>query len=454
MSASEETAAEPEHREVWLAIPGPQPGTVWADTDGRLPFQAFDLPAGATTVAALQHDVLPGLGVGGPILACLLKYDEPWTPATLVSGLAELDPQPSGWSPPRGWRAVDLTDPAVATRLGERVRPDLQHRLVDWAAEQQGAPLDRLTPPWSRSGWWARATQWVAEQLPGSGPLEVEQVRAWGISTVLRATDANGIRHWFKAVCEHFGREVAITEVLDGAAPGFVAPVLAADRAQLWLLLGDLPDVTAEDPTSHTTAYPRLRDLQRSLGAAHAELVAAGAMLRPLSAVPAAFAEVMADPELAPWHGRGAERVAELVAWVQQAVEQVDALGLPDVFVHGDFHPGNVATLPDGTRVIFDWSDAAITVPFVDVPTWLTWLDDDPDERTRVWESFAAGWRDVLPADEWLARRSLFEGVAGAFHVVSYAGIVRSMDKHRKDEHGRGITDFVAFVDAAAAPPA
>lgn len=451
MSAREDPTVEPEHREAWLALTGPRPGTAWADVDGRLPYRAFDLAPETTTVGALQHDVLPELGVAGPILACLLKYDEPWTPATVVSALAELEPQPGGWEAPAGWREVDLADPGQAARFGERVVPALQPRLADWVAEQMGAPIDPLVPPWSRAGWWNRTVDWIAAQLPGTEPLEVEQVRAWGISTVLRVSDPHGTRHWFKGVCEHFGREVAITETLHRAAPGFVAPVLATDRDEYRMLLGDLPDVAAGEPASHVTAYPRLRELQRALGDAADELVAAGAVVRPLSEVPAAFAAVLADPEVAEWHDCSPERVAHVVAWVERAVDEVAALGIPDVLVHGDFHPGNVATLADGTRVIFDWSDAAISAPFVDVPTWLSWLEDDPDERTRVWESFAAQWTDVLPAGEWLARRSLFEGIAGAYHVVSYAGIIRAMDRHRKGEHGRGIAEFLAFVDAAAA---
>ena len=451
MSTTEALEPEPEHRHAWLAIPGPRPGTAWADADGRLPNPAFDIAAASTTVGALQREILPGLGVGGPTLGCLLRYEDPWTPATVVSALVELEPQPPGWTPPEGWQAVDLAGPGEAEGLVDGLLNTLQPRVADWVAEQLGAPLDPFAPPWSQPGWWERTTDWIAAQLPDRGPLDVEQVRAWGISTVLRATDADGQRYWFKGICTHFGREVAVTEALHRVAPEFVAPVLAADRDEFRLLLGDLPDVApAGEPATHASAYARLRDLQRKVEPHRSDLIAAGATVRPLADVPAAFAATMADLELPEWHGIAPARVGELVRWVEQAVIEVAALGLPDVVVHGDFHPGNVATLGDGTRVIFDWSDAAITQPFVDVPTWLTWIEDDVDEQARTWASFAQVWSDVLPADEWLARRTLLEGVAGAYHVVSYAGIVRAMDVHRKFEHARGIAEFVAFVDAAA----
>ena len=446
------TDLAPEHREVWLAIPGRAPGTVWVDAAGLLPYVAFDIEPASTTMGALQRAVLPELRLRGPILGCLLRYDEPWTPATTVSAFVELERQPADWIPPHGWRPVGLdAEPgADGELLAGPVHAQLRSRLADWLAEQGGAAPDPLAPPWSQSGWHARATEWITGQLAGRGPIDVEQMRAWGISTVLRATDAAGTRFWFKGICEHFGREVGVTVALDALAPGLVAPVVAADLDARWLLLGDLTDVApAGEPASHVTAYPRLRQLQRAVGGERDGLIAAGATVRPLSDLPAEFSGVIRDPELAEWIGVSAERAEQLVAWLADAVVAVAALGLPEVLVHGDFHPGNVATLADGSRVIFDWSDAAFAAPFVDVPTWLTWIEDDESERERTWRSFAAEWADVLTVEEWLTRRPLLEGVAGAYHVVSYAGIVRSMDTHHIAEHARGIAEFITFVDAA-----
>ena len=87
---------------------------------------------------------------------------------------------------------------------------------------------------------------------------------------------------------------------------------------------------------------------------------------------------------------------ARLVAWLVDAVQLVEQLGLPDVLVHGDFHPGNVRFVDDRI-VIFDWSAPAIAKPFVDVMTWATWLPHDPSARDTLWQSFAEVWADVLP---------------------------------------------------------
>lgn len=452
MSASETSEIpEDEHRLAWLGIPGPQPATIWVDASGALPALRFDVPMGASTVNALRKRELPQLDLDVPVLAVQLKYDEPWAPATVVSVFAELEPPFPDWAAPAGWSSVPV---AEAVDLADALHPGLRARYRRWLEEVDGAPIHPLVPPWARPGWFTRASEWVVAHVgataPDAVPVDIEQGRTWGISIVLQATAADGERYWFKGVCEHFGREVGVTRELDAIAPGFVAPVIAADVDERWLLLGHLADAEGTGiATSHAGAYRRLRALQDAVAGDHQRLIDAGVAVRPLADVPAAFAEVLADPALAEWHSVTPERAEQLLAWVAAAVDQVDALGLPEVLVHGDFHPGNVATLADGTRAIFDWSDAAIALPFVDVPTWLTWLEDDEAERVRVWESFAAAWADTLAPAEWLRRRPVLEAVAGAYHVASYAGIVRAMDPDRAGEHGVGIGEFLAFVEAS-----
>lgn len=99
--------------------------------------------------------------------------------------------------------------------------------------------------------------------------------------------------------------------------------------------------------------------------------------------------------------------------------------------------------------VIFDWSDAAIAKPFVDVITWATWLQHEPSARDALWESFAAVWAGVLPPATWLELRPTLEGISGAYHVVSYAGIVRNLDRLRRPEHAGGLAEFFKYLDVA-----
>jgi Ser/Thr protein kinase RdoA (MazF antagonist) len=178
------------------------------------------------------------------------------------------------------------------------------------------------------------------------------------------------------------------------------------------------------------------------------DLLAAGCTRRPLIAIPGDVAALLDDPTLREWLPVDGARAERIVAWLFEGVSQVEQLGLPDVLVHGDFHPGNVRLVDDRT-VIFDWSDAAIAKPFVDVMTWATWLPHDPSARDSLWQSFAGVWADVLPPATWLELRPTLEGIAGAYHVVSYAGIVRSLDRLRRPEHAGGLAEFFTYLDDA-----
>ena len=98
--------------------------------------------------------------------------------------------------------------------------------------------------------------------------------------------------------------------------------------------------------------------------------------------------------------------------------------------------------------VIFDWSDAAIAKPFVDVMTWATWLPHDAERPRRAVAVVRRGVGGRAPAGDVAGAATDARGVAGAYHVVSYAGIVRSLDRLRRPEHGGGMTEFFRFLDS------
>jgi hypothetical protein len=331
------------------------------------------------------------------------------------------------------------------------IEPELAPRLTEWIDERLGRAVpDPLRAPWTRPGWYERACAWIERALADAHrppAAAIVQHRHWGISSVMRVQTESG-RVWFKAVSEHFRHEPSATAFIAGLAPDATAGVVAWDADEGWMLLEDLPGDAVPDEDGHGTAYARLAQVQAMTGGRHHDLLAAGCARRPLIEIPGELANVFDDPILSDWLSVDSGRAARIVDWLVDAVERVEQLGLPDVLVHGDFHPGNVR-LVDERLVIFDWSDAAIAKPFVDVMTWATWLPHDASARDALWQSFADVWADVLPAAAWLELRPTLEGIAGAYHVVSYAGIVRSLDRLRRPEHAGGMTEFFKFVDTA-----
>jgi hypothetical protein len=51
-------------------------------------------------------------------------------------------------------------------------------------------------------------------------------------------------------------------------------------------------------------------------------------------------------------------------------IDEAASLGIPDTLVHGDLHAGNIG-LRGGRSVFFDWTDACVAQPFLDLVTFL-----------------------------------------------------------------------------------
>jgi hypothetical protein len=434
-----------ELRIVRLVVPGRSPKSIMVDGDGNVPTARLTIEPGDTTVGAVARTVLPSLGLDGHVVDFYIDQSRSYAVDDIVPAYVELTEPAARWSAPDGWHEIDVERGALS------IEPELYPRFAEWIAERLGhAAPDPLRAPWTRPDWYERACAWIERTLAAarlSPATAIVQHRHWGISAVMRVDTGNG-RYWFKALCEHFRNEPSATAFIAALTPGATAGVVAWDEGEGWMLLEDLPGEAAPDEHGHRPAFEHLARLQAVARDRDAELLAAGCTRRQVIEIPDDLANVLDDPMLAEWLQVDSARGERIVDWLVDAVAQVEQLGLPDVLVHGDFHPGNVRLAGDRT-VIFDWSDAAISKPFVDVMTWATWLPHDPTARDALWRSFADVWSDVLPPASWLELRPTLEGIAGAYHVVSYAGIVRSLDRLRRPEHAGGLTEFFTFLDGA-----
>ena len=111
--------------------------------------------------------------------------------------------------------------------------------------------------------------------------------------------------------------------------------------------------------------------------AAHtAELTAVGAPDRGAAATLGAFeAVVESGIEVPSLTREERDELRALLPWVGDLLGRLDGCGLPATLVHGDLHLGNVAS--EGERlVVYDWSDACLGMPAVDLPLLLGSLED------------------------------------------------------------------------------
>ena len=147
-----------------------------------------------------------------------------------------------------------------------------------------------------------------------------------------------------------------------------------------------------------------------------------------------------------PW-SQTRPRRAEVVEALRHAVERVDELGMPMSLVHGDFHPWNVADA-GGRPLIFDWTDAAISHPLVDFGTWVGWVKD-PAERVRLFEPWVTAWSSIVPPAALRERHDDILAIGAAYQVVSYVGIVRTLEPELGSQVSGGAVSFADLLDGA-----
>jgi hypothetical protein len=293
--------------------------------------------------------------------------------------------------------------------------------------------------PWAARGWFAAAEAWLRAAMeaagrPLTGPLR--QVRVWELSSVLRApTGAGDV--WFKAnlASPLFVDEGAVMGTLAALFPGRVPAPLAVDAERGWMVLDDFgEEVGWGAPVEVAVEVARAHARLQVEAAAHVDrLLAAGCHDRRLDRLAAeaeawlpALAATGRLPciDAATWLSE--DEQAALRAAVPRLLAHCDQLAgyaVPPSIVHGDLHLGNVARGPDG-YLLFDWTDACVAHPFLDLPSirrGTAFAEDEGEtelrERLRAayipeWASFesparlgagaAAGRpppRDQLPVD-------------------------------------------------------
>ncbi|MTD14403.1 phosphotransferase [Nakamurella sp. YIM 132087] len=228
-------------------------------------------------------------------------------------------------------------------------------------------------PDWFGAGWRPAVDDWVAGNcadlgLTPTGPAEITKM--WGLSAVLRrpVTGPRGPADvWFKATCARFHDEPAITAVLHELVPDLVPGLLGIDTDRAWMLMEPVVGIDDEQPGTPAAVARALARVQRETLAGLAALQAAGAPDRGAASTIEELRTVLHDSVELPLmtaQQRGAAR--ELEPWLMESVQLLAGSGLPDTLSHGDLHLGNAGT-GSGGPVIFDWTDACLAHPLLDV---------------------------------------------------------------------------------------
>jgi hypothetical protein len=338
----------------------------------------------------------------------------------------------SGPATPPGLTWLSLDAPAIA-----RLEPETSRAAVASWARERVEGWSPLRPAWSRPGWFARASAWMVEQMAAAGRPAVSaprQHQLWGISAILRAPSADGDL-FFKCSGDLFRSEAAVTQALARLMPDLLPEVVAVDEQRGWLLLRDLGarELGEQDESLWSEGVLAHARLQRSMLTRTDELVALGLPVRSLAGLAASVEQWSEDTTLlermSPEQREG--WLATFPALVEACL-RLDAIGPGPSLVHGDFHPWNVVH-GKGTTRIFDWSDAAVSHPFVDLATYVFRTRDVAVRRGLI-DAYIAAW-STEASDETLREAAALGLVVGAlYQVQTYRLLLPTLMRNGADD--------------------
>lgn len=327
-------------------------------------------------------------------------------------------------------------------------------------AERRGeVAVDDGRAAWWMPGWRDQVLAWLDEVLPHSGHApagEPEAVKVWSLSAVLRVPvlDAHGLGGdlWFKATCEGFRAEPALTLAVAELAPDLAPRVLAVDPDRAWMLMEPLPsdgDLDDGAPPEHAPLVARaLARLQLDTLGAHEDLRRAGAADRGLEATLAGLATVCRDSveqHLMTEEQRAAAR--DLEPWLAEQCRTLWAAGLPDALNHGDLHLGNVAWA--GRPVLYDWTDGCLTHPLLDAQHLAdSAAEEGPPEqadaaREAVRAAHAEAWRAAYPSVDLDALWPTVRVVEAAFQAVTFEQLYRAQPETSRWELASVVVEIL-----------
>jgi hypothetical protein len=306
--------------------------------------------------------------------------------------------------------------------------------------------VEAIRAPWDEPGWQARVVRWVRAHVKGTAYGEVrglEVAQKWALSCVLRVRTAGGDLSqtgtlYFKAVPPFFASEARITATLAHIFPDNVPMPLATDPRRNWMLL---PDLGREDlregtqPDEWCRVMRLLAWMQRECIGRTDELRRAGCGERGLVSMVEEIDVLCSDTKVLSLLEAGDRRkLLEAVPHLKALCARLAAYGVPETLMHGDFHGGNIART-GGRYVVFDWTDASISHPFLDLPIILNWhVPPDNIEHLKVRDTYLAEWIDFGSMERLREAMAMAFPLGSLFQVMSYRRMIRAMGEEAEGE--------------------
>ena len=356
--------------------------------------------------------------------------------------------------------ALELEPLGAETPVGGAVwlpAPELDDLLSDDDRALVTRYMDDRPPPerphWARRGWFSEAALWIEETLAARGrdiTAPIEQISSWCISSILRA-DTEAGRVFFKATAPSplFVDEGTVTQGLAAMFPGRVPKPIAVDPDRRWMLLDDFGPVVGwkADLETKVDVLSTFARMQLVTTTRQDELLELGAFDRRPAWLASQIRALLDAPDLG-LEDDERDRLSALGPRLAEMCERLAAGAVPDALVHGDLHLSNVAGNGDG-YVFFDWTDACLTHPFLDMLVVL--FEEDADLRKPLRDAYLGAWVDVASEDELLELWALAEPLASLNQAVSYRSIISTVERGMAPEFDTMVPFFLRKALASSA---
>jgi hypothetical protein len=379
----------------WVVVHPDRPAVLLMERTGALALPETELPAKVWTADATA--ILPALrelvGFDAVLLGCVREHQDEAArvlAATLMATPREAAP------PGPGARWAGREDLAGAAF------PQHDQAMVAGVLDELAeGPAGSGRAPWAARGWFQAAEGWLRGSLDTLGDVAtgpVQQVQLWELSCILRVPTVHG-DVWFKASRDSplFVNEAVLTRELAGLFPDHVPAPLAVDAVDRLLGAGCLDRRLAWLSAQAERWLPAVQETGR-----------------------------LAGIDAATW--LSADEVAELAAAGPRLAAmcgELAAFAVPATLLHGDLHLSNVAKGPAG-YLFFDWTDACVAHPFLDMIT--VFHEQDGALRDRLRDAYLAEWTRFEPPDRLRRAWELAEPLGALHHAVSYRSIVANLD--------------------------
>jgi hypothetical protein len=307
--------------------------------------------------------------------------------------------------------------------------PEQRRVVARYCQEIENGITPAQRTRWEQPGWLRPTAAWINQQLtelgnPATGP--VEQVKHWFLSAILRVPTAQGWVY-FKATngSPLMVNEALLTQRLAQVFPAVMPRPLAIDAERDWSLLADFgPEIGWGAPVEMREAVLiAYAQLQIASASQVDDLLAHGCIDRRLPNLAAEIAPLLND--LLMMGMIEPEQQQRLLAAAPRLVEfcqQMATYNVPATLVHGDLHMSNIARRADqlgGEQfVFFDWSDACIAHPFLDLIAILH--EKEPVLQSRLCDAYLAQWTLYEPMERLLELWQLAYPICALHQAVSY----------------------------------